>query len=73
MNAIKFGDTRYGYKAVVGGAVWQMRRMADGHTFAVFTEDEAYAERPNFYGDLLDARAYLNGIAADYADVMEAQ
>jgi hypothetical protein len=77
-NAIQFEGTRYGYKANVGGACWQIRRVkycgsdSQPALYAVFTEDEieAYEMMPTFYGDLAEARTFLTGIAVDYADAV---
>lgn len=78
MNAIKFETTRYGYRAFVGGALWQIRRVtymgmySEPALYQVFTEDdiEAYTNLPTFYGDLIDVRGFLTLIARDYADCM---
>jgi hypothetical protein len=76
MNAVQFEQTRYGYRSYVGGACWQIRRVkycgaeSEPALYAVFTEDEieAYAMMPTFYGDLSEARQFLNSIAVGYAD-----
>jgi hypothetical protein len=80
MTAIQFQPTRYGYRADVGGARWQIRRVkylgvnSQPALYNVFTEDEieAYTDLPAFYGDLSEARQFLTGIAADYADSVKA-
>lgn len=70
MNAVKLQGTRYGYKAFVGGALWQLRQW-DHDYYSVFTTDdiEAY-DGVSFKGDYLKCLAFLRNIARDYADCM---